>query len=91
MAHMPPDEVIAHLESILAALDRIDVQSNVRTGEIRTALQALGAHLACSPPVDYDGLERCHKQDGFTNDQSCHYKLGWDAACDVLRIHTDPT
>ena len=91
MAHMPIEAVIAHLEVISGALDRINVQGGGDTGCARHSLRALGQHLACSPPVDYDGLERCHKQDGFTNDQSRHYKLGWDAACDAMRIHTDPT
>ncbi len=30
--------------------------------------------------VNYDLLERMHKQDGSTADQNRHYELGWEAA-----------
>lgn len=29
--------------------------------------------------IDYDALERMHKQEGWTNDQQYHFEAGWEA------------
>lgn len=29
--------------------------------------------------IDYDSLERAHKQEGWSEDQQRHFEMGWEA------------
>lgn len=35
--------------------------------------------------IDYDSLERAHKQEGWSEDQQRHFEMGWEAGQYAMR------